>query len=555
MATRSAVSAAGPSSGAAEGSRRWLILAVICTAYLMVGLDLTVMNLALPSAQGALEFTNADRQWIVTAYALSFGSLLLFCGRLSDLIGRKEMFLIGVTGFAAASAVGGASTSFEMLVTARACQGVFAAVLAPACLALVATTFIDPKEKGKAFGIFSAVAASGTGLGLIIGGALTDALSWRWCLYVNLIFAAIALVGGMLLLNRQPRAGARLDVPGVMLASGGMFCMVYGFANAADDNWSTPSTWGVLALGGALLIVFAFWQTRAAHPLLPPRIVLDRNRGGAYLTVLFVGIGVFGVFLFLIYYMQNDLGYSALTSGVALLPLIVLTAVGANVGATKLLPRYGPRPLVIAGLLISAAGMAWLTRIGVDSGYASHLLGPTMVAGLGMGLIFAAVLRTGTSGVAPEDAGIASACVNTGQQLGGAVGIALLNTIAATATTTWLSSHVQGRPSPEQLTLASIDGYTTVFWWSSAIFAAGAVVCGLLLRGGPLPPDIPADNPSEQTETTRTRINPNRPLRRQTSVVVARDTEVRCHSDWGAESQFGQTSPSGIAHTPLRRNS
>jgi EmrB/QacA subfamily drug resistance transporter len=506
-ATRSAAPAAVLSSGAAEDSRRrWLILAAVCTAYLMITLDLTVMNLALPSAQEALGFADADRQWIVTAYALPFGSLLLFFGRLSDLFGRKETFLIGVSGFAVASAVGGASTSFGMLVTARACQGAFAAMLAPACLALVATTFTHPEEKGKAFGIFSAVAASGAALGVIIGGALTDVLSWRWCLYVNLIFAGIALVGAVLLLGRQPRTGAGMDVLGVLLGSGGMFCLVYGFANAADDSWSTPSTWGFLALGGALLIVFAFWETRAAHPLLPPRIVRDRNRGGAYLTVLFLGTGMFGVFLFLVYYMQNGLGYSPTTSGVALLPMIVLTGVGANVGANKLMPKYGPRPLVAAGLLILAAGMAWLTQIGVDSSYASHLLGPTIVAGLGIGLIYAAALRTGTSGVAPHDAGIASACVNTGQQLGGALGLALLNTIAATAATNWLESNAQGQPSPEQLNLAAIDGYITVFWWCTAIFAAGAVVCGLLLRGGPLPPeDTPAEHSSKQTETARAR--------------------------------------------------
>jgi EmrB/QacA subfamily drug resistance transporter len=505
MATQSAAPEAVPSSEAAEDSRRrWLILAVVCTAYLMNTLDLTVMNLALPSAQDALGFTDADRQWIVTAYALTFGSLLLFFGRLSDLFGRKETFLVGVTGVAVASAVGGAATSFGMLVTARACQGAFAAMLAPACLALVATTFTDPKERGKAFGIFSAVAASGAGLGLIIGGVLTDVLSWRWCLYVNLLFAGIAFVGAMLLLERRPRRGARLDVLGVLLASGGMFCLVYGFANAADDSWSTPATWRFLALGSALLIVFAFWETRAAHPLLPPRIVRDRNRGGAYLTVLFLGIGIFAVFLFLIYYLQTVLGYSPTTSGVALLPLIVLTAAGATVGATKLMPKYGPRPLVTAGLLILAAGMAWLTRIGVDSSYASHLLGPTMVVGLGVGLIYAAALRTGTSGVAADDTGIASACVNTGQQLGGAIGLALLNTIAATATADWLESNVRGRPSPEQLHLASIDGYITVFWWATAIFAAGAVVCGLLLRGGPLPPEeTPAEDSSDETETAR----------------------------------------------------
>jgi EmrB/QacA subfamily drug resistance transporter len=505
MATRSAGPVSGSSSDAAGDSRRWLILAVICTAYLMVGLDLTVMNVALPSAQKALGFPNADRQWIVTAYALPFGSLLLFCGRLTDRIGRKEAFLIGLTGFAVASAVGGASTSFAMLVTARACQGAFAAMLSPSALALLATTFTDPKQRGKAFGIFSSVAASGTGLGLIIGGALTSGLNWRSCLYVNLIFAVIAFAGGLLLLDRQPKTGTQMDVPGVILASGGMFCVVYGFANAASHSWHTPSTWGFLAAGVALLIVFAFWQTRAAQPLLPPRIVLDRNRGAAYLAVLLVGTGIFGVLLFLIYYMQTTLGYSAITSGASLLPMFVCTTVGASAGGIKLLPRYGPKPLITAGLLIGAGGMAWLTRIGVDSGYASHLLGPLMIVGAGMGLIFAAALSAGTSGVAPQEAGIASACLSAGQQLGGASGTALLNTIAATATANWLDGHVQGQPSLGQLHLASVNGYTTVFWWCAAIFAVGAVVSGLLLRGGPLPapPGAPAENPSKQTETER----------------------------------------------------
>lgn len=502
MATPKAAPAPGPSSPAAADPRRWLVLAVICTAYLMVGLDLTVMNLALPSAQEDLGFTDADRQWVVTAYALPFGGLLLFCGRLSDLIGRKESFLIGVAGFAVASAVGGAANSFGMLVTARAFQGAFAAMLAPSCLALLATTFTDPKEKGKAFGVFSGVAATSAGLGLIIGGALTSGLDWRWCMYVNLFFAAAAIAGGLLLIQKQPKTNARMDIPGVILASAGMFCVVYGFANAADDSWSTPSTWGVLVAGAALLLAFAYWQTRAPHPLVPPRIVLDRNRGGAYLTVLVSGVGMFGIMLFLIYFMQINLGYSAIKSGVALLPMIVCTTVAAGTGAAKLLPHHGPKPLITAGMVTSAAGMAWLTRIGVDSGYASHLLGPLMVVGVGLGLIYSAALGTGTSNVAPQDAGIASACVNTGQQLGGAIGTALLNTIAATAASGWLDSHVEGQPTPEQLGLASIDGYVTVFWWCTAIFAVGAVISGLVLRSGPLPGAAHAPaQPSEQSET------------------------------------------------------
>ncbi|MEU3664454.1 MFS transporter [Streptomyces sp. NPDC032940] len=502
MATPKAAPAAGAGSGAAADPRRWLVLAVICVAYLMVGLDLTVVNLALPSAQEALDFTDADRQWIVTAYALPFGGLLLFCGRLSDLIGRKESFLLGVAGFAVASAVGGAANSFGMLVTARALQGAFAALLAPSCLAMLATTFTDPKEKGKAFGIFSGVAASGAALGLIVGGALTSALDWRWTLYINLLFAAVALVGGLSLMTKQPKTGARMDVPGVLLASGGMFGLVYGLSNAAEESWSTPSTWGVLVAAGVLLIAFAFWQTRAAYPLVPPRIVLDRNRGGAYLTVLFVGTGMFGIMLFLIYYMQLNLGYSAISSGVAVLPMIVCTTVAAGAGAAKLLPHHGPKPLITGGMVLSAAGMAWLTRIGTDSGYASHLLGPLIVVGIGMGLIYSAALGTATSDVSPEDAGVASACANTGQQLGGAIGTALLNTIAATAATGWLEDHVNGQPTAQQLELASVHSYTQVFWWCTAIFAVGAVISGLMLRSGPLPtPAAPAADPSEQTET------------------------------------------------------
>jgi MFS family permease len=392
-----------------------------------------------------------------------------------------------------------------MLVTARACQGAFAALLAPSALALLATTFTDPKERGKAFGIFAAVVASGAGVGLIIGGALTSELNWRWCLYVNLIFAGISLAAGQLLLDRQPKTGTRIDVPGVLLASGGMFCVVYGFANAATRSWHTPATGSFLAAGVVLLIVFAFWETRAPQPLLPPRVVLDRNRGGAYLAVLLVGSGIFGVLLFLVYYMQTILGYSAITSGVALLPMFVFTTAGATGGAIKLLPRYGPKPLITGGLLISAAGMAWLTGIGVAPGYASHLLGPLMVVGAGMGLIYAAALATGTSGVAPQDTGIASACVSAGQQLGGASGIALLNTIAATAAVDWLNSHLHGRPAPDLIRLAAVHSYTTVFWWCAALFAVGAVVSGLLLRRGPLPapPGTSAKNPSEQAETMR----------------------------------------------------
>jgi EmrB/QacA subfamily drug resistance transporter len=486
VTSRSFRDVTGPSDA---DPRRWLILAVICAGVLMIVLDVTVMNLALPSAQRALGFTNADRQWIVTAYSLSFGSLLLFCGRLADLIGRKLTFLAGLAGFAAASAVGGASVSFTMLVTARACQGVFAALLAPSALSLLTTTFTDPKERGKAFGIYGTVAASGSAIGLLLGGALTSYASWRWCLYINLVFAVIALGAGAVLLRRQPRTpGARLDIPGVAAVSGGMFCLVYGFSNAATHGWHALSTWGFLAAGAALLLVFAAWQARAAQPLLPLRVIGDRNRGGAYLTSFVNGAGMFGIFLFLIYYMQASLGYSPVKSGVAMLPMVAVIGVVANLGNIKLMPRFGPKPLITLGLLLNAAGMAWLTRIGMHSGYASALLGPLMVTGVGMGLVFGAAANTGTFEVAPRDAGIASASVNTGQQLGGSIGTALLNTIAASATTNYLASRLHGRPAPQLVHLAAVHGYTTVFWWCAGIFAAGALICGALLRRGPLTP-------------------------------------------------------------------
>jgi EmrB/QacA subfamily drug resistance transporter len=483
--------------------RRWLILVVIGIAQLMVVLDMTVMNIALPSAQKALSFSNVDRQWVVTAYSLSFGSLLLFSGRVADLIGRKVLFITGLIGFAGASAVGGASVSFAMLVTARACQGVFGAMLAPAALALLTTTFSDPKERGKAFGVYGAIAGAGGAVGLLLGGVLTSYLSWRWCLYINLFFAGLAVAGGSALLKRQPRqAGAKLDAPGVIAVSGGVFCLVYGFSNAALHGWGTPSTYGFLAAGAALLVAFAVWQGRAAQPLLPPRVVLNRNRGGAYLAILIVGAGMFGIFLFLIYYMQLTLGYSPVVTGLALLPMVFCIAGAANLSNIVLLPRIGPKPLVVTAFAFLAGGQFWLTNIGLRSDYAGAILGPLMITGVGMGLLFSTAINTGTFGVPPRDAGVASATVNTGQQLGGSIGTSLFNTIATSAAASYVASHlsaIHGRPAPavvRQVAAAgAVHGYTTVFWWCFGIFLGGGVIVGLLMRRGPLtaaPQDTPA---------------------------------------------------------------
>jgi len=473
--------------------RRWLILAVVGLAQLMIVLDITVMNIALPSAQRALHFSNADRQWVITAYALAFGSLLLFGGRLGDLIGRKRTFLIGLIGFAVASAVGGASVNFTMLIVARACQGAFGALLAPAALGVLTTTFSDPRERGRAFGVYGAIAGGGGLIGLLLGGVLTEYLSWRSCLYVNLIFAAIAAVGASTLLSRQRASGAGgLDVPGVLLVSGSMFCLVYGLANAATHNWHTPSTWGFLAAGAVLLVAFAAWQFRATDPLLPPRVVLDRNRGGAYLTILIVGAALFGLFLFLTYYLQTILGFSPVKTGVAFLPAIVMLIVFGQISNIVLMPRIGPKPLVAIGLLTAAAGMAWLTGIGVDTSYVSAVLGPLLIIGVGLGTAVPSAINTGTFGVQLHDAGVASATINVGQQLGGSIGTALLNTIATSAAAAYVASHLTPATSSSPAArgalqaAAAVHGYTTTFWCTAGIFAAGAVICGTLLRRGPL---------------------------------------------------------------------
>jgi EmrB/QacA subfamily drug resistance transporter len=499
------------SAGSAR-DRRWVILGVIGLAQLMVVLDLTVMNIALPSAQRALHFSTVDRQWVITAYALAFGSLLLLGGRLADLLGRKVTFLTGLVGFAGVSAIGGASVNFAMLITARACQGAFAALLVPSALSLLITTFTEPKDRSKAFAVYGAIAGAGGAIGLLLGGALTEYLSWRWCMYVNLLFAGVAFTGGALLLVRQPSlARPRLDIPGVLLVSGGVFCLVYGFSNAAAHSWHTPSTYGFLAAGVALGVVFAAWQGRAAHPLLPPRVVLDRNRGGAYLSMFIAAAGLFGIFLFLTYYLQETLRYSPLVTGVAFLPISGGLVVASNVSTIVLMPRFGPRPLVTSGMLAAAGGAAWLAQLGPHTSYASGVLGPIILAGLGLGIVIAPVINTGTFGVAPQDAGVASATVTVGQQLGASVGTALLNTIFTGAVTTYLAAHLTaarliGRPALTALALA--HGYDTAFWWTAGIFAAGAVVSGALLRPGPLYPKV---TPSEAGGRVATAPAPVRP--------------------------------------------
>jgi len=475
-----------PASKRGWDRRRWLVLGVIGLAQLMVVLDLTVMNIALPSAQHALSFTTTDRQWVVTAYTLAFGSLLLPGGKLADLLGPKTTFLVGLTGFAGISVIGGASVNFAMLVTARAGQGAFAALLVPSALALLTTTFSEPKERGRAFGIYGAIATAGSAAGLLLGGALTEYLSWRWTLYVNPIIAGVALAGVALLPVGQPsRTRPRLDVTSVLLITGGVFCLVYGFSNAATHTWGTPSTYGFIIAGVALLAAFVARQQRAAQPLLPLRVVLDRSRAGAYASMFIAGAGMFGTFLFLSYYLQQTLGYTPLVTGIAFLPFSIASAGAANLSTIVLMPRFGPRPLAAFGLLVAAGAMIWLAELGPHTGYTAGVLGPLIVDGFSLGMVISPSISTGTFGVAPQDAGVASATVTVAQQLGASIGTSLVNTIFAGAVASYVATHATSAdPS------APVYGYDTAFWWIAAIFAAGALVAGALLPRGSLVPAV-----------------------------------------------------------------
>jgi EmrB/QacA subfamily drug resistance transporter len=462
--------------------RRWLILAVLGIAQVMVVLDATVVNIALPSAQKALHFTNDNRQWIVTAYALTFGSLLLLGGRISDVFGRKWTFVIGLVGFAGASAVGGAAQSFGMLVGARAVQGAFGALLAPAGLSLLTTTFTDAAERARAFGIYGAVAGSGASIGLLLGGVLTDVLDWRFTMYINLVFATVAVVGALtLLVNQRPKERPRFDVPGIITVSGGLFSLVYGLSHAQTTSWGNPTTLAFLATAAALLAAFVAIERRSLHALLPLRVVTDRDRGGSFVSIGIAAAAVFAVFMFLTYYMQQNLHFSPIVNGIAFLPMTATIIVSAALSTTRLLPRFGPRPLVTTGMLMGAGGMLYLTGIGVHSSYFTAVLPALLVLGTGFGLIFAPALASATLGVDAADAGVASALVNANLQVGGSVGVALLSTLAASATSGFLGG---ARPTPALMAAATVHGYTTAFLWSAGIFALGALVAGLLFRPG-----------------------------------------------------------------------
>ncbi len=458
---------------------RWAVLALLGIAQLMVVLDATIVNIALPSAQHALHFSNDNRQWVITAYALAFGSLLLVGGKLGDLFGRKWMLIGGLSGFAVASAIGGLSQSFGMLVGARALQGAFGAMLAPSALGLLTVTFQGSPDRPKAFGIFSAIAAGGASLGLLLGGVLTQAISWRWSLYVNLLIAVpTAILAWRLLNNEHQLERPRIDLTGTLLASGGLFALVYGFSNAETHSWSDPITIAALSASALLLSSFVALERRVAHPLLPLHIIWDRARGGAYATIALAGSAVFAVFLFLTYYLQQNLGYSPLKTGLAFLPMTAMIVLTSTTVQTRVLHRTGARPVVMGGMSLGIIAMLLFTQLTPSGSYVTYVLPGLLLTGVGMGCIFAPAFSTATLGVKNSDAGIASAMVNTSQQVGGSVGTALLSTIFASAAASFASAHAS---ATGLATAASIHGYTTAFQWAAGLFAAGLLVAVFIL--------------------------------------------------------------------------
>ncbi len=461
--------------------RRWLALAVVATAQLMVILDATVVNIALPSAQRALDISDANRQWIVTAYTLTFGGLLLLGGRIADYFGRKRAFLIGLIGFAGASALGGAATSGATLFAARALQGAFGALLAPAALSLIAVTFTEARERARAFGVFGAISGGGAAIGLIAGGLLTEYATWRWCLLVNIPIALVAFLAALLVVRESRAEGnTRYDVPGALLSTGGLIALVYGFTKAATeaDHWRSTVTLSWLGVAALLLVAFVWWESRTTHPLLPLRVVLDRNRGVSYLVSILTGAGMLGMFLFMTYYLQLTLGYSALRSGVAYLPFSGGIIVSATIAA-QLLPRVGPRVLMSVGGLLATASMAWLTQLDLHSSYVTHILPSFIGMSVGIGLVFVPLSSTALSGVGNHDAGVASAMVNTTQQVGGSLGTALLNTIFTTAVVSYVAGH---GATPIAQANAAIHGYNVAFTVSAFLLAAGALLAFLFIR-------------------------------------------------------------------------
>ncbi len=461
--------------------RRWLALAIIALAQLMVVLDATIVNIALPHAQATLGIADADRSWVITAYTLTFGGLLLLGGRVADYWGRKRTFMVGLVGFAAASAVGGFAPTGEVLFTARAFQGAFGALLAPAALALLSVAFVEPRERARAFGVYGAIVGGGAAVGLILGGVLTEYLDWRWCMWVNIPIALLAGIAGIWgLRSSRARGRTSYDVGGAVLITVGLAGLVYGFTSAADPayGWAHPYTLTFIVVSLMFVAGFVVHElVIASRPLLPMRILGNLTRGGAYLVSLLAGAGLIGAALFMILYFQEVLAYTPLGAGLAALP-VTASIFLAYPPATFLLTRWGAKPIMAAGAFIGAAGMLLLTRIGVAGDFWGTVLPGELVLGLGIGLIFVPLSNVALTGVHQRDAGVASAVVNASQQVGGSLGVAALSAVALQAGTAYVASHLT---SPAMLTAAFINQvkvhtFQVAFAWAAGFFVVAGIV-------------------------------------------------------------------------------
>ncbi|UZJ25795.1 MFS transporter [Rhodococcus antarcticus] len=474
-----------PAGGAP--SRLGVALVVISAAQLMVVLDASIVNIALPYVQTDLGFSPENLSWIVNAYTLAFGGLLLLGGRLGDLLGRRRMFMVGVGVFALASLLGGLATGETTLISARVLQGVGAAIASPTALALITTTFPAGAARNRAFGIYAAMSGAGAAVGLILGGALTEA-SWRWTFFINVPIGLLVLFMAPRVLPESVKGDGHFDIPGAVTATAGLASLVYGLTQAVN-GWGRVQTLGWIIAGVVLIAAFLVIETRSAHPLMPMRVLRNRNRAVSYLAMLATGSALFAMFYFLSLYVQQVLGYSAITTGVSFLPFAIGIGISAQV-AGKLITLVDPRFVSASGGAMAAVGLLWMSQLEVGSSYFPHLFGPMVVIALGLGLTFVPLTLTAVSGVEKEDSGVASAVLNTMQQVGGALGLSLLATVAASASrnSSALTSGAQPRLAALQ---AAVDGYTSAFTTGAVITAVAAVVVlvGLNISKTELSPD------------------------------------------------------------------
>ena len=481
-----------PAAAPHADPKRWLALLVIAIAQLMVVLDATIVNIAMPEATAALNINEANRQWMLTAYTLSFGSLLLLGGRIADYVGRKKMFIIGLLGFAGASALGGLAQNESTLFAARALQGGFGALLAPAALSLITVTFTDIRDRAKAFGVFGAISGAGAAVGLIAGGLLTEFATWRWCLLVLTPIAIIAAVAARSIVRESKAEGnTRYDIPGTILATGGLFALVYAFVKAAPDTvtgnsgWDKPLTIALFVAAAILLTAFVLVERKTLNPMLPLRVLQNRNRGGSYFVSVMLGAGLMGMFLFMTYFFQGTLGWSPLRAGLAYLPFSLVIIITAAVGST-LLPRVGPLPMMGLGGVLSTAALIWLSRIDEFSSYPRMILPIFLIMAVGIGLTFLPLGNTALTGVPPHDAGVASATLNATQQIGGSLGVALLNTVFITAATNFAKANPPREAHPGAIGQArlhaAIHGYQMGFVATAVLFAAMTVAILVFIR-------------------------------------------------------------------------